>query len=173
MRVLIEARTGTLCDPAQGTAPGSDPPAPMRCPPKPDFSEQFKDLAFIGLLLPAIGIAGFSLFLKSQGLGLLPSSVIAKTPMVAALGAGPSSFVVPTQVQNMMGSIAWTMLNTLVTTLPQRLAPHFGGDPSCDHRDEARRSHHEGESVQQGPLEQSTAQTRQEAEQTETQHRYP
>jgi len=48
MRVLIEARTGTLCDPAQGTAPGSDPPAPMRCPPKPDFSEQFKDLAFIG-----------------------------------------------------------------------------------------------------------------------------
>ena len=85
-----------------------------------------KDLAFIGLLLPAIGIAGFSLFLKSQGLGLLPSSVIAKTPMVAALGAGPSSFVVPTQVQNMMGSIAWTMLNTLVTTLPQRLATHFG-----------------------------------------------
>lgn len=77
VRVLIEARTGTLFEPTkpptsaanpQGTAtptngqvqgstmtanpqvtatPGSDPPAPIKWP-KPDFSEPFKDLAFIG-----------------------------------------------------------------------------------------------------------------------------
>ena len=82
--------------------------------------------AALAAVVPVVGIVAFSLFLKGQGLGLLPSSVVAKSPGLARLagllppGAGQGSLL-----DGLMSKLRTPLNYGFILFIPAVLAASF------------------------------------------------